>query len=69
MLAVLSAVKTELKFFEAIISISSNMREKGFQQNQTVNDFKISSIRKGYNLYNHQKTFISPNYTFPWLET
>ena len=43
------------------------MREK-FQQMQTVNDIKFSTIPKGYNLYDN-RTFISPIHTFPRRET
>ena len=46
------------------------MKEKGFQEIQTVNDIKFSTIPKGYNLYNNNNsTFVSPIYTFPWRET
>ena len=43
------------------------MREK-FQQMQTVNDIKFSTIPKGYYLY-IKNTCISPIYTFPGRET
>ena len=38
--------------------------EKGFQQKQTDNDVKFSTITKGCKLYNINSTFVSPIYTF-----
>ena len=39
------------------------MREK-FQRKQTDNEFRNKCNTKGYNLYNHNNTLVSPIYTF-----
>ena len=67
---VLPAVKTEWKFFILINSDNLlllwgervSIKSKQF-------DIKFSTIPKGYNLFNNNGTFISPNYTFRWRET
>ena len=53
-------------FFDFVtkMPISSIMRENRFQQKQTVNDVKFSTIPKGYNLYNNNSTFVSSIYNF-----
>ena len=43
------------------------MREKSSEYKQSnVND---CTVLEGNNLYNNNRTFISPIYTFPWRET
>ena len=46
------------------------MREKVFNEMQTVIDNNFSTFLKSYNFYNNNNIiFISPIYTFPWRET
>ena len=40
------------------------MKENWFQQKQTVNDVRFSTIPKACNLYNNKSNFVSPIYTF-----
>ena len=45
------------------------MREKGFMETNSQMILTNGTKPKGYHLSNHNSTFISPIYTFPWRET
>ena len=49
-----------------VLAVKTDFQGKAMSNSRNI---IISTISKGYILYNNNGTFISPFYTFPWRET
>ena len=49
-----------------VLTVKTDFQGKAMSNSRNI---IISTISKGYTLYNHNFTFIFPIYTFPWRET